>query len=62
MDLAALTKDFGLPTGLAIYFIWRDYKTQSEYRRDLKDALLKATAALEKNNELLQQFLIPGRR
>jgi hypothetical protein len=57
MELNSLIKDFGMPTALAVYFIWRDYKTQKEYRVDLKELLLKATDALNKNTDVMQQLL-----
>lgn len=58
MDLATLIQQYGLPTALAVYFIYRDYKTQKEYRQDLREMLMKATSALEKNTEVMQKLLM----
>lgn len=54
MDLVDLVKNFGLPTSIAIYFIWRDYQTSKEHKQDLKDIALKSVQAIDAGTESIK--------
>lgn len=55
MNLGDLVQQVGFPTAVAIYFIYRDYRTQKEHKDDLKGIALKVAEALDKNTEALQE-------
>lgn len=54
MDLVDLVKNFGLPTAIAIYFIWRDYQSSKEHKQDLKDIALKSVQAIDAGTESIK--------
>lgn len=53
MDIASIIDKFGLPVGLLIYFIWRDFQTSREHKADLKDVANKAVQAIDKGTEAI---------
>lgn len=57
MDIAALVNNFGLPVGLLLYFIWRDYQTNKEYNQYIKDIAQKAVDAINKSTEVDTKML-----
>jgi hypothetical protein len=58
MDLGALVQSLGLPTAIAVFFIWRDYQTNKEHKQDLKDIALKAVQAIDANTEALKDSTV----
>jgi len=55
MDIATIVDKFGLPVGLLLYFIWRDYQTSKEHKADLKDVANKAVQAIDKSTDGLNE-------
>lgn len=55
MDIAEIVSKFGLPTGLLIYFIWRDYQTSKEHKADLKEIANKAVQAIDKSTDAINE-------
>jgi hypothetical protein len=53
MDIAELVNKFGLPVGLLLYFIWRDYQTSKEHKADMRDIAVKSVQAIDKSTEAL---------
>jgi len=53
MDLGSLVKDFGFPTAIAIYFIWRDYMTSKAHMADMRDLAIKAVQAIDKSTDAI---------
>lgn len=54
MDLVELVKNFGLPTAIAIFFIWRDYQSSKEHKEDLKNIAVKAVTAIDAGTEAIK--------
>lgn len=54
MDLVDLVKNFGLPTAIAIFFIWRDYQSSKEHKEDLKNIALKSVQAIDAGTEAIK--------
>ena len=52
MPLDQLVSSLGLPVGLLVYFIWRDYQTNKEYNQYIKDIAQKAVDAINKSTEV----------
>jgi hypothetical protein len=53
MDIGALVNQFGLPVGLAIFFIWREWQSSKEHKADLKDIATKAVQAIDKSTDAI---------
>ena len=51
MAIDQLVQNFGLPIGLLLYFIWRDYQTNREYNSYIKDIAQKAVDAINKSTQ-----------
>lgn len=56
MDLGAVINQFGLPLGLALYFLYRTEKTERERLQDMKDIVIKATDAMTKTADALDDY------
>lgn len=57
MDLSTLGTLFqtlGLPLGLAIFFMFREYNTSKEHKQDLKDIAVKAVTAIDAGTEAIK--------
>lgn len=57
MGLDQLVQNFGLPIGLLLYFIWRDYQTSKEYTNYIKDVAQKAVDAINKSTDVDNKML-----
>lgn len=57
MPLDQLVSSLGLPVGLLVYFIWRDYQTNKEYNQYIKDIAQKAVDAINKSTEVDSKML-----
>jgi len=57
MPIDQLVQNFGLPVGLLLYFIWRDYKTNQEYNQYIKDIAQKTVDAINKSTEVNTKML-----
>lgn len=57
MDISGLIGQYGLPTGVAVVFIWLYTKAQDRLVNAYVDALQKNTEALNKNAEVLQRVI-----
>lgn len=53
MDIAEIVSKFGLPTGLLIYFIWRDYQTSKEHKADMREIAIKSVQAIDKSTDAM---------
>lgn len=53
MDIAEVIDKFGLPVGLLIYFIWRDFQTSREHKADLKNVANTAVQAIDKGTDAI---------
>ena len=52
MPAADLVQNFGLPIGLLLYFIWRDYQTNREYNTYIKDIAQKTADAINRSTDV----------
>lgn len=57
MDLVELVKNFGLPTAIAVFFIWRDYQSSKEHKEDLKNIAVKAVTAIDAGTETIKDSI-----
>lgn len=57
MPIDQLVQNFGLPVGLLLYFIWRDYQTNKEYNSYIKDIAQKTVDAINKSTEVDTKML-----
>lgn len=57
MPIDQLVQNFGLPIGLLLYFIWRDYKTSQEYNAYIKNIAQLAVDAINKSTEVDTKML-----
>lgn len=57
MDLGALVNQFGFPVAIAVYFIWRDYQSSKEHKKDLGDIAIKAVQAVDKSTEAINDSI-----
>lgn len=57
MPIDQLVKDFGLPVGLLLYFIWQNYRISQEYNSYIKDIAQKAVDAINKSTEVNNKML-----
>ena len=55
MDLVEVVKQFGLATGIAVFFIWQYIAANKEHKADLKEIARLATSALDKNTDALEE-------
>lgn len=55
MDIGSLVNQFGLPVGLLLYFIWREYQTNREHKADMRDIAVKAVQALDKSTDAINE-------
>lgn len=54
VSIGALFQTLGLPLGLAIFFMFREYQTSKEHKQDLKDIAIKAVAAIDAGTEAIK--------
>lgn len=57
MPIDQLVQNFGLPIGLLLYFIWRDYQTNKEYNNYIKDIAQKTVDAINRSTEVDTKML-----
>lgn len=62
MPVDQLVQNFGLPIGLLLYFIWRDYQTNKEYNNYIKDIAQKTVDAINRSTEVDEQMLRVAKR
>lgn len=60
--LNELVQTLGLPVGLLLYFIWRDYNTSKEYTNYIKDVAQKAVDAINKSTDVDTKMLSVAER
>lgn len=53
MDIGSLVAQFGLPTGLLLYFIWRDYQTSKDHKADIKDIAITSVKAIDRGTDAI---------
>lgn len=54
MDLMTLVQNFGFPIGIAVFFIWMNYKQAKEHKDDLKDIAVKSVQAIDAGTEAIK--------
>lgn len=54
MDIGTLVNQFGLPVGLLLYFIWRDYQTSKEHKADMRDVATKSVLAINEGTDAIK--------
>jgi len=57
MPIDQLVQNFGLPIGLLLYFIWRDYQTNREYNTYIKDIAQKTADAINRSTDVDTKML-----
>lgn len=57
MPIDQLVQNFGLPIGLLLYFIWRDYQTNREYNQYIKDIAQKTADAINRSTDVDTKML-----
>lgn len=62
MSIDQLIKDFGLPAGLLVWFIWQNFQINKEYNSYVKDIAQKALAAINKSTEVDTKMLSVAKR
>lgn len=53
MEIATIIEKFGLPVGLLIYFIWRDYQTGKEHKADMRSIAVQSVQAIDKGTDAI---------
>lgn len=57
MPIDQLVQNFGLPIGLLLYFIWRDYQTNREYNNYIKLIAQQTAEAINRSTEVDTKML-----
>lgn len=62
MPVDQLVQNFGLPIGLLLYFIWRDYQTSREYNEYIKGIAQMTVNAINKSTQVDTKMLSVAER